>query len=287
MGSASLSIPAPLCRIATKAGWLQGPLFRRFLAGVLLFGCALCDIAAARAQGSDGAVAPAPGGWVGAAHVIVNPWVTIGLLVAGCLLLYHDLLTPLTWGTTGTLGVLCVGLVFAAHVTVGGVGWLGVVLMLFGLAAVLLEIHVFPGHGSALGGFILMFAGMFLSLGGTRNTAFALSVAACLTIVSGLAFLAYLPKSPAWQRIGRQLHRHAALTQNAADAPHHFVGHTGRTLTSLRPAGTAEIDGLRVPVVTEGEFLEANTAIVVTHLENGRVVVHMNDAASATTTIAA
>lgn len=220
------------------------------------------------------------GGWHGIAEMILNPWTTIGLLVAGCLLLYHDLLTPRTWGVTGTLGVLCVGAVFAAQVKAGGVGWVGVVLMLLGLAAVLLEIHVFAGHGSALGGFLLMYAGMFLSLGGTRNTAFALGVTTALTIVFGLAFLAYLPKSPAWKRIGMQLHLQSVLQHSPADSPSQILGMTGRSMTDLRPSGLAQINGMQLPVVTEGEFLESGTPIIVTHLEAGRIIVHAQSADS-------
>ena len=59
------------------------------------------------------------GVWHTVAHLVAMPWATIALLVAGCLLLYHDLLTPLTWGWTGTLGVIALGLVFASHLTSG------------------------------------------------------------------------------------------------------------------------------------------------------------------------
>ena len=260
---------------------------RRFSPAVLcLIGCVLLLLiplfawAQAGAAGGNAAAAlPAVGnsGWFAAAHWILLPWATIGLLVAGCLLLYHDLLTPQNWGVTGTLGSLCIAAVFAAQVTAGGGGWLGVILLLLGLAAVLLEIHVFPGHGSALAGFGLLFAGMFLSLDGSHHTAFALSVTMVLTIVFGFAFLAYLPKSPAWQRVGIQLQRHSVLTQTAAapvETTDRIIGHMGRSLTDLRPSGMAEIEGIKLPVVTEGEFLSAGTPLIVTHQEQGRIVVH-------------
>jgi membrane-bound serine protease (ClpP class) len=212
--------------------------------------------------------------WLVAAHWIAQPWGTIALLVAGCLLLYHDLLTPLTWGVTGTLGVIAVALVFAAQLTVGVGGYFGVIVLLAGLAAILLEVHVIPGRGSALGGFVLMFAGMFLALGGTRNLFFALSVTAFLTVVTGVAFLAYLPKSPAWQRIGSQLHRRAQLARHEPEASAGLVGHHGRVLTRLNPTGYAKIDGIRLSVVTEGEFLEPGASVVVTQAGAGRIVVH-------------
>ena len=247
-------------------------------------GIALCVFVAGSvwAQGGDiperAAVIPGAGPWPRAAQWIFAPWATVALLVAGCLLLYHDLLTPKTWGVTGTLGVLCVGLVFAAHVTVGGFGWVGVVLLLLGLAAVLLEVHAIPGHGAAFGGFMLMFVGMFLSLGGTHHTAFALSVSLGLILASGVAFLAYLPKSPAWQKLGEQMHpavpRFAAEHEtDAAESAPLPIGASGRTITALRPSGRADFAGLDYFVVTEGDFLEAGERIIVSEIDGERVVV--------------
>jgi membrane-bound serine protease (ClpP class) len=247
----------------------------RLLAPTLLV---LCGAFAAFAQ--DGGPTAAPlGYWDRAAHVIVLPWTTIGLLVAGCLLLYHDLLTPKTWGLTGTLGVIAVGLVFAAQITIGDVGWVGVLLLLAGLAAILVEIHVLPGRGSALGGFVLLYAGMFLSLGGAKNAVFALSVTTFLIVVTGIAFLAYLPKSPAWQHVGRHLQSKQATLGDLLERPVLHTGQIGTALIALRPTGTADFSGVQVQVVTEGDFLEPGATLVITRIESDRVVVDAADAA--------
>ena len=50
-------------------------------------------------------------------------------------------------------------------------------------------------------------------------------------------------------------------------------GKTGHAITTLRPAGTAMIDGVRVDVVTDGEFLPADTKVTVLAVEGMRVVV--------------
>ena len=42
-----------------------------------------------------------------------------------------------------------------------------------------------------------------------------------------------------------------------------FLGHVGIAVTLLRPSGTAEIEGVRLPVVSEGEFVSAGTAVQV------------------------
>lgn len=51
-----------------------------------------------------------------------------------------------------------------------------------------------------------------------------------------------------------------------------YAGREGRTLTDLRPAGLALIDGRRTDVVSRGEYIEKDTEIVV-HLVSGNQIV--------------
>jgi membrane-bound serine protease (ClpP class) len=212
--------------------------------------------------------------WQQASHVIVLPWVTIALLVAGCLLLFHDLLTPLTWGVTGTLGVICLGAVFAAQIATGSAGWIGIILLLGGLALLLIETHLLPGHGMpAAFGLILLFAGMFLALGGNERAGFALGVSTVLTVTAVFAFFAYLPKSPVWKKLGQEMQQRSELGYRSSESQMYLLGRSGVAVTVLRPSGIAQIDGQRVDVVTEGDFLDAGVPVVVTEVEGIRVVV--------------
>lgn len=47
----------------------------------------------------------------------------------------------------------------------------------------------------------------------------------------------------------------------------------GETVTELRPAGIALIDGKRVDVVTDGEFVDAGTPVCVTDIQGRRIIV--------------
>lgn len=58
-----------------------------------------------------------------------------------------------------------------------------------------------------------------------------------------------------------------------------LVGHTGTALSDLRPAGIAEVDGHRIDVVTEGDYLAAGSAIEVLRDEGYRRVVRSKRAA--------
>lgn len=232
----------------------------------------LLTASAALAQG--GAASQVAGGsWTTLAHGVIHPWITILLLFAGCLLIFIDLLTPKTWEWTGTLGVVFVGVVFAAHVTEGTGAWVGIVLMLGGVGLLLLETHVFPGRGvAAISGLLALFLGMFIALGGSSHAVLALPVASILTVVALVAFFAYLPKSPLWNTISQQM-RGRSTTDYTAQNPLILVGQAGTTLTVLRPFGVAQFAGSRFDVVTEGDFLDANAPVLVTQVRDGRVVV--------------
>jgi membrane-bound serine protease (ClpP class) len=247
---------------------------RLVFALLLLLAGAATSVCAQEPAGPT-ATAAGPSGWGQVAGWVVSPWATIVLLALGCLLLFIDLLTLHTWGLAGTLGVVAIALVFAAHLTVGGGGWIGIVLALAGVALLLLETHVFPGHGIAgVAGLVVLFAGMFYALGGSQNAVFALSVSTLLTIAAIIGFFAYLPRSAVWQHLlSQQMQQRASLGYVTSENMTHFLGHTGRATTVLRPSGMAEIDGYRLHVVTEGEFLNPGTPLIVTRVEGSRIVV--------------
>ncbi len=52
-----------------------------------------------------------------------------------------------------------------------------------------------------------------------------------------------------------------------------FLGKEGIATTVLRPAGIAEFDGVRLNVVSEGEFIAANTRVRIEQVEGARIMV--------------
>jgi membrane-bound serine protease (ClpP class) len=52
-----------------------------------------------------------------------------------------------------------------------------------------------------------------------------------------------------------------------------LLGQRGRTLSDLRPAGFARIEGKKVDVITRGEMLGADVLVTVIEVEGNRVVV--------------
>ncbi len=56
-----------------------------------------------------------------------------------------------------------------------------------------------------------------------------------------------------------------------------LLGKAGETLTTLRPAGKARIEGRRRDVVSAGDYIEKGKMIVVSAVDGNRVVVRAKD----------
>jgi membrane-bound serine protease (ClpP class) len=148
------------------------------------------------------------------------------------------------------------------------------------------EIFILPGFGAAgVLGLISLAAAVVLAMVGSTPTAGALTQAlmvlfASLVITAAVAFawIRHLPYSGRFA--GLFLKGGAAQSEGyiAALPRADLVGRDGVAVTDLRPAGTAEVDGERVDVVTEGEYVPQGGAVRVVRSEGYRHVVRALDA---------
>jgi len=213
--------------------------------------------------------------WQQIERAMLIPWVTFVVLALGMTLLIIDLLTINTWGLTGTAGVACLALVFAVYISAGVASWLGVTMFLIGLGLILMEAHVFPGHGiSGVGGVIGVFLGLFWALGGTAiNGLFAGLTSAFFTLMAVAAFLVYLPKTTTWRRLGQKLDQTVGTYTVSMEDAREYVGSTGKTVTALKPTGMGEFRGRRLEVVSESGYIPADHDIRAVRLEGDRLIV--------------
>jgi membrane-bound serine protease (ClpP class) len=60
---------------------------------------------------------------------------------------------------------------------------------------------------------------------------------------------------------------------SAPERDHRWLGQRGTAASPLRPAGLAHLDGERVDVVSDGEFIEAGEPLEVIRVDGNRIVV--------------
>lgn len=64
-----------------------------------------------------------------------------------------------------------------------------------------------------------------------------------------------------------------SISEYGLDDLHQLVGKSGRALTDLHPGGRALIEGKRVDVIAEIEYIEAHSSIHVLKVEGSKITV--------------
>jgi membrane-bound serine protease (ClpP class) len=83
----------------------------------------------------------------------------------------------------------------------------------------------------------------------------------------------YLPKSTAFNKLVLSESQQAEKGFVSYPSDKDLIGKEGIAHTTLRPGGTAEINGRRIDVVAESEFITQGTKIKVVRVEGIKVVV--------------
>jgi membrane-bound serine protease (ClpP class) len=147
------------------------------------------------------------------------------------------------------------------------------ILLLAGVGFLLMLTEMFL-PGGVLGAFGALLLVAAVIVGYVRLGAFGGTIVLCVVLVCGLvgfcAAMAIFPRTAVGRKmtLGQTTSEGGSLTSTLP-----AIGSEGVALTLLRPAGKALIDGRRLDVVTEGEFIEAQQSIVVTAAEGARIAV--------------
>lgn len=179
------------------------------------------------------------------------------------------------WGIAGTLGIISLVLYFGGHLMAGFSGW--GVLLLFIIGVILLAIEMFvAGFGVfGIGGIICIFASIVLAAPSWETGLVSLVLALIGTIVLVLISFKILTKRNFWSRLtlGTRYNKDEGYIPQSQDYSI-YLGQKGHAHTTLRPAGTVELDdGTRIDVVTQGEFIERGKRVQVLNVEGMRIIV--------------
>jgi membrane-bound serine protease (ClpP class) len=206
------------------------------------------------------------------ARFVNMPEITGLLLTIGMLGLVLEMQT--LHGIAGSIGIAAFALFFGTHVYAGFSNGLVIALAVVGFLGILWELHVVPGHGlpGILGGIALL-ASILLAFGFPFFFV-AIETFSTSLILTAICFALLIRLFPQnlWMRKLALVEAQGPDYVTSADYTS-LRGMTGVAASFLRPAGVAQIDGKRVDVLTEGEFIEAGTPIRVTRVEGARIFV--------------
>jgi len=153
---------------------------------------------------------------------------------------------------------------------------LPIILQLVGVVVIIAEI-ILPSGGilsiAALGVFgyslFIVFNETSMTIG--FSFVFADLILIPVLVIVGLKLLA---RSPVTLR--KTLSRKEGVSSQSSELES-YVGRQGNAVTDLRPAGIAVINGKRVDVVTRGEYLDKDSAIIVTAVTGNQIIVRKKD----------
>ena len=160
---------------------------------------------------------------------------------------------------------------FAAVAPWGLAPWIALIIV--GYCLIVVEMYI-PGFGvPGISGMICLAVGLFFVSGGSMLA----GLLATLVVVALLCVaLSISIRSASKGRLAKSrlvLNETSISPEEKGQALEYYVGKEGEAKTILRPAGVADIEGVRLNVLTDGDFINENEKIVVERVEGNRIFV--------------
>lgn len=154
-----------------------------------------------------------------------------------------------------------------------------VALLAAGLLLIIAEVFIPGGVAGVIGGLALLAAmgvGLF-----AFPAPWGFLSALAIVVFGGIALLLWIqifPRTKTGRRIA--LRTDGTAIKTAAPSPD-MLGAAGESVTTLRPAGIALIQGKRFDVLADGgDWIAAGTAVRVSAIRDGQLVVRATDRAA-------
>lgn len=150
---------------------------------------------------------------------------------------------------------------------------LAAVCLIVGLICMIIEIF-HPGFGVfGVTGAVLLIAGVVLT---ARNATEAFIMLLTVLFVLAIIFTAFL-RSASKGKLNKTLVLNNTLDRASGyigtEDLNYLLGKEGITSTVLRPAGTADFQGVKLDIVSDGQFIPQNTKVKIVKVEGRRIVV--------------
>jgi membrane-bound ClpP family serine protease len=150
-------------------------------------------------------------------------------------------------------------------------------LLMAALGLALFTAEVFIPSGGMLGvlaaGCLLYSVWLAFRVSGEVGLAFLAAELAAAPVMGGLALYVW-PKTPLARRLMlRQPCSEELAVSHAGVRLDHLVGLPGTALTTLRPAGVIDIDGLRLHGLSENALIPAGSPVLAVKVHSGQLIV--------------
>jgi len=158
---------------------------------------------------------------------------------------------------------------------------LPIALIILGVLLIIAEVYLIPGMNVVgILGALMMLAAVAMSYMNAGPIGGVMAMASASVLTGGALW--FLWKSGAWERfvLRSNLKTDDKALAREGEQRARYLGKPGVAVTPLRPTGVAEIDGERIEVVTEGDFISAGSRIKVVAMDRRKYFVRLATDAS-------
>lgn len=181
------------------------------------------------------------------------------------------------YGLGAAISIIAFSLYFSGLLMSGDSEWIYVALFITGIILILIELHI-PGFGIiGIIGAACTVISIVLSSPNIQYAMTSIIISILLTTIAAILIYRIAPKNSLFERLTLKFKLDKEEGFVGSDDYSHLLNKTGVSVTPLRPSGIAVIDGMRYDVVTQGEFIEKNTKIIVIDIEGRRIIVKENN----------
>lgn len=148
--------------------------------------------------------------------------------------------------------------------------WL--ILLIIGFALVVVEMYV-PGFGfPGIAGSICLIAGIALY---AKTDVVAWLVMTVIIVALLCVALSISIRSAAKGRLAKSklVLNEVSTSEVGENDLSYYVGRTGCAATVLRPAGIGEFEGVKLNILSDGEYIPEGAQVTVTRVEGNRIFV--------------
>lgn len=150
---------------------------------------------------------------------------------------------------------------------------IGIVMLCIGIVLVAIEAFI-PGFGvTGISGIICLIIGALLT---GRSIEERITIIVILVVVTSIFFvvgLVVINSKKIKPPIVLDEDLKAGNNFLSENDMEYFIGKKGYAITDLKPLGKGEFDGVKLEVISEGQYIKKDTKLVITKIENNKMVV--------------
>lgn len=209
------------------------------------------------------------------ANFLTNPIVVTILLCLASLGFVLELYTP-KFGLYGIVGIIALVLFYFSHIVTGDANFNSLILFVLGVVLIIAELFL-PGAIAGFLGVLAIISSLLMAGGNLLYTGISIMIALLITIIAMIIMIkVFGRRMKLFKKIVLQdsVSTEKGYVSNISRTD--LLGKIGKTITPLRPAGTIDINGERLDVVTEGGFIAAGVDVKVIKVEGVRIIVRLN-----------